>query len=367
MVKDNNVILAGEITSNADLNYEAIARQAIREIGYTDPTTGFDAETCNIQVLIGKQSNDIALGVDKSATHAQGSGDQGLIFGYATNETANMMPAEIAFAHAIGRLVDMTRRRNLVSWLRPDLKTQVTLERDRVSNKVIRVHTVVLSTSHTEDVTIEELRETMKALIQGTEPWSTPRMDPVLEKTLQEFRDLLDLNTIWYINPTGRFIIHGPVGDSGVTGRKIIVDSYGGVGHHGGGAFSGKDSSKVDRSAAYMGRYITKNIVAAGLADRCEIQLAYAIGVAQPVSICVDTFGTANTSTMQIADFEKILEKAVKVVFDCSPEGIIDTLDLKRPIYRQTTDFGHFGKEGLPWERCDKVSLLKATVDSLLV
>ncbi len=344
MVKSNMVILAGEITTKAKLNYEAIVRAAVREIGYVNNDDVFHADQVFINNYLTRQSPDIAQGVDaKKAkgkkTAEQGAGDQGIMFGYACNETPELMPTPIMFAHRLGRELTKIRKSGKVSWLRPDAKSQVSV---RYENDVpVEVVNVVISTQHTADVphaTIE------KYLIEN-----------VIKKVIPA--RMLNKNTEYLINPTGRFVIGGPQGDSGLTGRKIIVDTYGGWGRHGGGAFSGKDPSKVDRSAAYMGRWVAKNIVAAGLATHAEIQFAYAIGHPQPVSVRVETFGTAK---LGISD-ERITD-AVKRVFSFKPADIVSQLDLLRPIYRQTTNYGHFGKNGLPWESTNKAVALRDAV-----
>jgi S-adenosylmethionine synthetase len=304
----------------------------VRQIGYDHSAKGFDCNTCAVVVTLDQQSPDIAMGVNTG-----GAGDQGLMFGYATQETPELMPAPLHFSHALTRKLAEVRKSGQIDWLRPDGKSQVTVEFD--SEKVARIHTVVISTQHADSVENAEIRERIiKEVIQAALP-----------------AEYLDPSTIYHVNPTGRFVIGGPMGDTGLTGRKIIVDSYGGSGHHGGGAFSGKDPSKVDRSAAYMGRYIAKNIVAAGLARRCEIQLAYAIGVAEPVSIAVDTFGTGAVANAEIV-------RAVREVFSCTPKAMLETLDLRRPIYLPTAAYGHFGREGFSWERTDKTEALKAAL-----
>ena len=338
----------GEITTSANIDIPAIVRKTVEEIGYTDAAYGFDANTCAVMVSLDKQSADIALGVDKaleakenqmtdSEIDAIGAGDQGMMFGYATNETEEYMPYPIALAHKLARKLTEVRKNGTLSYLRPDGKTQVTVEYDE-NGKPIHLNAVVLSTQHDPDVTQEQIHEDIKKYV----------FDEVLPK------ELVNEKTQFFINPTGRFVVGGPHGDSGLTGRKIIVDTYGGYARHGGGAFSGKDCTKVDRSAAYAARYVAKNIVAAGLADKCEIQLSYAIGVAHPTSVMVDTFGTG-----KLAD-EKIVE-IIRENFDLRPAGIIKMLDLRRPIYRQTAAYGHFGRVdlNLPWEQLDKVDLLK--------
>ncbi|MFZ1615328.1 MAG: methionine adenosyltransferase [Holophaga sp.] len=324
------VVVAGEITTKTYIPVAQVVREVVRGIGYDHSSKGFDCNTCGVIVTLDQQSPDIAMGVD-----AGGAGDQGLMFGYATNETPELMPAAIQYAHALtGRLSDV-RKRGLLPFLRPDGKSQVTVEYDGA--KVARIDTVVISSQHDDAVTNEVLHaEIEKQVIRAALP-----------------AELLDKHTKFFINPTGRFVIGGPMGDCGLTGRKIIVDTYGGAGHHGGGAFSGKDPSKVDRSAAYMARYIAKNIVAAGLAERCELQLAYAIGVAEPVSVAVETFGTNQVS-------DEAIVKAVREVFSCTPKAMIETLALRRPIYRPTASYGHFGRPDFSWERLDKVEALKA-------
>jgi S-adenosylmethionine synthetase len=333
------VVIAGEITTNAVINYSEIARQAIREIGYTDSEMGFDADTCAVLVSIDRQSPDISQGVSEGeGLHKeQGAGDQGLMFGYACNETPELMPMPIQLAHQLVAKLSEVRKSGELHFLRPDSKSQVSVE--YADGKPVRIDTVVISTQHTPDVTHAEIEK------------------HVIEKVVRAVipAHLLDENTRYYINPTGRFVVGGPMGDCGLTGRKIIVDTYGGMGRHGGGAFSGKDPSKVDRSAAYMGRYVAKNLVAAELCDRCEVQVAYAIGVAQPVSINVNSFGTGKVSEDRLAEL-------VREVFDMRPAAITEQLDLLRPIYKKTAAYGHFGRE-LPeftWEKTDKASILKA-------
>lgn len=342
------VLVMGEITTSANIDIPAIVRKTVEEIGYTDAAYGFDANTCAVMVSLDKQSADIALGVDKaleakenqmtdSEIDAIGAGDQGMMFGYATNETEEYMPYPIALAHKLARKLTEVRKNGTLSYLRPDGKTQVTVEYDE-NGKPIHLNAVVLSTQHDPDVTQEQIHEDIKKYV----------FDEVLPK------ELVNEKTQFFINPTGRFVVGGPHGDSGLTGRKIIVDTYGGYARHGGGAFSGKDCTKVDRSAAYAARYVAKNIVAAGIADRCEIQLSYAIGVAHPTSIMVDTFGTGKLSE------DKIVE-LIRENFDLRPAGIIKMLDLRRPIYKQTAAYGHFGRPDLdlPWEKTDKAELLK--------
>ncbi len=338
LVTTGMVVIAGEITTNAVINYSEIARQTIKEIGYTDSEMGFDADTCAVLVSIDKQSPDIAQGVSEGeGLHKeQGAGDQGLMFGYACNETPELMPMPIQLAHELVAKLAEVRKSGKLNFLRPDSKSQVSVE--YVNGKPTRVDTVVISTQHTPDVTHKQIEEGV--------------IEEVVKKVIPA--ELLDANTRYFINPTGRFVVGGPMGDCGLTGRKIIVDTYGGMGRHGGGAFSGKDPSKVDRSAAYMGRYVAKNLVAAGLCDRCEVQVAYAIGVAQPVSIMVHTFGTGKVS-------EERLSELVREVFDMRPRAITEQLNLLRPIYKKTAAYGHFGRE-LPefsWEKTDKAAELK--------
>ena len=339
LVTTGMAVIAGEITTNAVINYSEIVRSTIREIGYTDSEMGFDADTCAVLVSIDRQSPDIAQGVNEGdGLHKeQGAGDQGLMFGYACNETPELMPMPIQLAHELVAKLAEVRKSGQLSFLRPDSKSQVSVE--YVDGKPSRIDTVVISTQHTPDVTHKKIEERVIA--------------EVVKKVIPA--DLLDADTRYFINPTGRFVVGGPMGDCGLTGRKIIVDTYGGMGRHGGGAFSGKDPSKVDRSAAYMGRYVAKNLVAAGLCERCEVQVAYAIGVAQPVSIMVHSFGTGKVSEDRLAEL-------VREVFDMRPRAIIEQLDLLRPIYKKTAAYGHFGRE-LPefsWEKTDKAGILKA-------
>jgi S-adenosylmethionine synthetase len=344
MVKSNMVILAGEITTKAKLNYEAIVRAAIRDIGYVNNDDVFHADSVFINNYLTKQSPDISQGVDAKKvkgkkTAEQGAGDQGIMFGYACNETPELMPSPIMFAHRLGRVLTKIRKSGSVPWLRPDAKSQVSVRYEH--GKPVEVVNVVISTQHTADVahgTIE------KYLIEN-----------VIKKVIPA--KLLSKKTEYLINPTGRFVVGGPQGDSGLTGRKIIVDSYGGWGRHGGGAFSGKDPSKVDRSAAYMGRWVAKNIVAAGLATHCEIQFAYAIGHPKPVSVCVDTFGTGKAGVS-----DEQITSAVQEVFSFKPADIVSQLNLLRPIYRETTNYGHFGKSSLPWEQTNKVAALRSAI-----
>ena len=343
------VLVMGEITTKAYVDIQKIVRETIREIGYDRAKYGFDCDTCGVITAIDEQSADIAMGVDKALEakehlmsdddiEAIGAGDQGMMFGFATNETPEYMPYPIALAHKLARKLTEVRKNGTLSYLRPDGKTQVTVEYDE-NGKAKRLDAVVLSTQHGEEVSQEQIHEDIKKYV----------FDPVLPA------DMVDEDTKFFINPTGRFVIGGPNGDSGLTGRKIIVDTYGGYARHGGGAFSGKDCTKVDRSAAYAARYVAKNIVAAGLADKCEIQLSYAIGVARPTSIMVDTFGTGKISD------EKLVE-IIRENFDLRPAGIIQMLNLRRPIYKQTAAYGHFGRTDvdLPWEKIDKAELLKS-------
>ena len=342
------VLIMGEITTKAKVDYEKIARETIREIGYDSDEKGFNCDTCKVNVLLDSQSADIAMGVDKALEakenqmtdeelEAIGAGDQGMMFGYATNETEEYMPYPISLAHKLTKKLTEVRKNGTLPYLRADGKSQVTVEYDE-DGKPVHVNAVVISSQHAADVSLEQIHEDIRKYV----------IDPVVPQ------DLTDEKTKYFINPTGRFVIGGPNGDSGLTGRKIIVDTYGGYARHGGGAFSGKDCTKVDRSAAYAARYVAKNIVAAGLADKCEIQLSYAIGVAQPTSIMVDTFGTGKLSD------ERLVEM-IRENFDLRPAGIIKMLDLRRPIYKQTAAYGHFGRNDLklPWEQLDKVEVLK--------
>ena len=336
LTKTGMVVLAGEITTSADVDYEQIARRVVCDIGYTSSDIGFDGNTCAVLNALGKQSPDINQGVDRGDREAQGAGDQGLMFGYATNETDVLMPAPIDYAHRLVRRQAEVRKNGELPWLRPDAKSQVTFR--YVDDRPVAIDAVVLSTQHSPDIAEKDLHDAVMDLI----------IRPVLPV------EWLHAGTKYHINPTGKFVIGGPMGDCGLTGRKIIVDSYGGMARHGGGAFSGKDPSKVDRSAAYAGRYVAKNIVAAGLAARCEIQVSYAIGVAEPTSISIDTFGTATVD-------EGLIVRLVREHFDLRPWGIITMLDLLRPIYRQTAAYGHFGRDDirLPWESTDKAALLR--------
>lgn len=349
LVTTGLVMIAGEISTSTYVDMQKIARDTIREVGYTRAKFGFDADTCAVLVSIDEQSGDIAMGVDDSVEFRDstedelskiGAGDQGLMFGFAVNETPELMPLPISLSHALTRRITELRKKRVIPYLRPDAKAQVTVEYDE-NEKPIRVDTVVISVQHHPDVSYEKLKKDI--------------MEQVVYETIPE--NLLDDETKYHINPTGRFVVGGPQGDAGLTGRKIIVDTYGGYARHGGGAFSGKDATKVDRSASYAARYIAKNIVAAKLAQKCEVQLAYAIGVAEPVSISVDTFGTGKVS-------ESKLIEAVRSLFDLRPAGIIKMLDLQRPIYKQTAAYGHFGRTDidLPWEHTDKVDALREFV-----
>ena len=331
------IFITGEITSKAEVDIEKVVRQAIKEVGYDNSEIDMDYRTCKIIISLSKQSPDIALGVDKSletkkgeGIESEGAGDQGLMFGFACDETKELMPLPISLAHRLAKRLSEVRKQKIISYLRPDGKVQVTIEYN--DGKPVRVDTIVISTQHDSDVNLDVLKKDIK--------------DKVIKEIVP--KELLDEKTKYYINPTGRFVIGGPLGDSGLTGRKIIVDTYGGYARHGGGAFSGKDATKVDRSAAYMARFLAKNIVANGYAKKCEIQFAYSIGVAKPVSIYIDTFGTNTIPEEEIVD-------KIKSKFDLTPRGIIEYLDLKKPIYRKTTNYGHFGKEDLSWEKVIKI------------
>ena len=339
MVKTGMVILAGEVTTSAYVDIESIVRDVVTDIGYKSSDVGFDGNTCAVINAIGQQSPDIAMGVDRGDKESQGAGDQGLMFGYASNETDVLMPAPLTYAHRLVKRQADLMKTGALPWLRPDAKSQVTFR--YVDNKPVSIDAVVLSTQHDPDISLADLQEAV--------------MEEVIKKELPA--EWLTADTKYHINPTGQFIIGGPVGDCGLTGRKIIVDTYGGMARHGGGAFSGKDPSKVDRSAAYAGRYVAKNIVAAGLAERCEIQVSYAIGVAEPTSISIDTFGTGTIDDTKI-------EALVRENFDLRPYGIVTMMDLIQPIYRQTASYGHFGRSDidLPWEKTDKIDVLKASL-----
>ncbi|MFT4888928.1 MAG: S-adenosylmethionine synthetase [Pseudohongiellaceae bacterium] len=336
MVKTGMVLVAGEITTDAYVDVEKIVRQVVNEIGYNNSESGFDSHTCSVLNAIGQQSADIAMGVDHSDDHEQGAGDQGLMFGFATNETDVLMPAPITYSHRLVKRQAEVRKNGTLPWLQPDAKSQITFRYE--DGKPIAIDAVVLSTQHKEEVSLKDLKEGV--------------MEEIIKPVLPE--EWIDGNTKFFINPTGRFVIGGPHGDCGLTGRKIIVDTYGGMARHGGGAFSGKDPSKVDRSAAYVARYVAKNIVAAGIADRCEIQLSYAIGVAEPTSISVETFGTGKISNSKIVTL-------IREHFELRPRGLIEMLDLIKPIYRATAAYGHFGREDLDlsWEKTDRADVLK--------
>ena len=336
MVNTGMVVLAGEITTSAWVDMQEIARQTIRAIGYNSSDMGFDWESCAVLTAIDKQSADIAMGVNDSDDHEQGAGDQGLMFGYATNETEVLMPAPITYAHRLVKRQAEVRKNRTLPWLRPDAKSQVTFRYE--GHQPVGIDAVVLSTQHDPDIDTGQLREAV--------------MDEIIRPVLPE--NWIDKNTKYFINPTGRFVIGGPVGDCGLTGRKIIVDTYGGMARHGGGAFSGKDPSKVDRSAAYAGRYVAKNIVAAGLAERCEVQVSYAIGVAEPTSISVETFGTGKVADRRIVEL-------IRECFELRPKGLISMLNLLRPIYRNTAAYGHFGRDEaeFSWEKTDKAEILR--------
>lgn len=336
-VKTGMVLVGGEVTTSAWVDIEELTRNTVREIGYTHSDMGFDADSCAVLNAIGKQSPDINQGVDRSRPEDQGAGDQGLMFGYASNETDVLMPAPLTYSHRLVKRQAEVRKSGALEWLRPDAKSQVTFVYE--DGKPVAIDAVVLSTQHCDSISTDTLREAV--------------MDEIIKPILPA--DMLSEKTKYLINPTGRFVIGGPMGDCGLTGRKIIVDTYGGMARHGGGAFSGKDPSKVDRSAAYAGRYVAKNIVAAGLADRCEIQVSYAIGVAEPTSINIETFGTG-----KVAD--SLLTGLVRDVFDLRPYGLIKMLDLERPIYQATAAYGHFGREEFPWENTDKADDLKAAL-----
>ena len=342
MVKTGMAVVAGEVTTSTYVDLEEVVRNVILDIGYNSSELGFDGASCAVLNGIGKQSPDIAMGVDEGEGKEQGAGDQGMMFGYASNETESLMPAPIYYSHRLVEKQSQLRRSGALPWLRPDAKSQVTMSYDH-TGKPVSIDAVVLSTQHDPDIGLADLRSS------------------VLENMIKQVlpAELLHADTLYHINPTGNFVIGGPVGDCGITGRKIIVDTYGGMARHGGGAFSGKDPSKVDRSAAYAGRYVAKNIVAAGLADRCEVQLSYAIGVAEPTSVSINTQGTGKLSDQQI-------EQLVLEHFDLRPKGIVDMLDLLRPIYRRTASYGHFGRsateEGFSWEKTDRADALAAAL-----
>lgn len=332
-IKTGMILVGGEIRTNASVDVDAIAREVVKDIGYNHSELGFDYESCAVLTVIGKQSPDIAQGVDENKEHDQGAGDQGLMFGYASNETPTLMPAPITYAHLLMQRQAHVRKKNILPWLRPDAKSQVTVQYE--NNKPIGIHSIVLSTQHDPDIAQQQI-------IEGV-------MEEIIKPTIPA--QWLNKNTTYHINPTGRFVIGGPLGDCGLTGRKIIVDTYGGMAHHGGGAMSGKDPSKVDRSAAYAARYVAKNIVAAGFADKIEIQISYAIGVAKPTSIAINTFDTHKISQAEILEF-------IHAHFDLRPKGIIKMLDLLKPIYQATSAYGHFGREeaGFSWEKTNITS-----------
>ena len=337
MIKTGMVIVAGEVTTESYVDIEKLVREVVNDIGYNHSSSGFDSNTCAVLNAIGSQSPDIAMGVDETADHEQGAGDQGLMFGYATNETDALMPAPIHYSHQLVKRQSDVRKSGALDFLEPDAKSQLTFRYE--DGKPVGIDAVVLSTQHTEEVSLSQVKEAV--------------MEEIIKPVLPG--QWVDANTKYFINPTGRFVIGGPHGDCGLTGRKIIVDTYGGMARHGGGAFSGKDPSKVDRSAAYLARYVAKNLVAAGIADRCELQLSYAIGVAEPTSISVETFGTGKIDDARIVEL-------VRKHFELRPRGLIDMLDLLRPIYRPTAAYGHFGRDdiALSWEQTDKADALKA-------
>ncbi len=337
LIKTGMVVVAGEITADAHVEIEGIVRDVVRDIGFTSSKMGFDADSCAVLNALGKQSPEIAMGVDETSDHEQGAGDQGLMFGYATNETEVLMPAPITYSHRLVARQAEVRKNGVLPWLRPDAKSQLSFQYDQ-NGKPVAVDAIVLSTQHDPDITQEALKEAV--------------MEEIIKPVIPS--EWLSDSTKIYINPTGLFVIGGPLGDAGLTGRKIIVDTYGGMARHGGGAFSGKDPSKVDRSAAYAARYVAKNIVAAGLADRCELQVSYAIGVAEPTSISIDTFNTGKIPDTKIVEL-------VREHFELRPKGLIEMLDLKRPIYRPTASYGHFGREeeNFSWEKTDKAEVLR--------
>jgi len=336
LVKTGMVVVAGEVTTTANIDYERLIRSVVNDIGYDNVESGFDGNTCAVLNALGKQSPDIAMGVDETRDREQGAGDQGLMFGYASNETDVLMPAPITYSHRLVKRQAEVRKNGTLPWLQPDAKSQITFRYE--NGKPVAIDAVVLSTQHRDEISLEVLQEAV--------------MEEIIKPILPS--EWIDENTKYFINPTGRFVIGGPYGDCGLTGRKIIVDTYGGMARHGGGAFSGKDPSKVDRSAAYVARYVAKNIVAAGIADRCEIQLSYAIGVAEPTSISVESFGTGKIS-------EQRMTELVREHFELRPRGLIAMLDLIKPIYRSTAAYGHFGREeeNFPWEKIDKAATLK--------
>ena len=339
MIKTGMVVVAGEITTDAYVDIEGLVREVVNDIGYNNSESGFDGNTCAVLNAIGQQSPDIAMGVNQTEDHEQGAGDQGMMFGYATNETDVLMPAPITYSHRLVKRQSEVRKNGTLPWLQPDAKSQITFRYE--NGKPVAIDAVVLSTQHRDEISLKVLQEAV--------------MEEIIKPVLPS--EWVNKKTKYFINPTGRFVIGGPYGDCGLTGRKIIVDTYGGMARHGGGAFSGKDPSKVDRSAAYAARYVAKNVVAAGLASRCEVQVSYAIGVAEPTSISVDTFGTGSKD-------EAELIRAIREVFDLKPRGIIAMLDLLRPIYRKTAAYGHFGRNDidLPWERTDKAEALRYAV-----
>lgn len=335
MITTGMIVLAGEITTSARIEYNQLAREVVNQIGYNDATYGFDCNTCGVMISLDRQSPDIAMGVDSSSDHEQGAGDQGMMYGYASNETEELMPAPILYAHKLTKYMAELRKDGTLPWLRPDSKSQVSVVYD--GNEIKRIDAVVISTQHAAEISQKEIHDEISS--------------KVIEKIIP--KELLHKDTKYHVNPTGKFVVGGPMGDCGLTGRKIIVDTYGGVGRHGGGAFSGKDPSKVDRSAAYAGRHVAKNIVAAGLADKCEVAVAYAIGVAQPVSINVESFGTGKEDDAK-------LSQLVREKVDLRPAAIIERLNLRRPIYRNSAAYGHFGRPEFPWEETNLVNVLQS-------